>query len=402
MGVAEANTGPLAGVRVIECASMVLGPLTGQLLGDMGADVIKVESPDGDLTRHIGPERAEGMSALFVGCNRNKRSILLDLKQQDHLRTLYGLVEQSDVFLCSIRPPAAERLGLGYEALRGHNENLVYCQVEGFGAHGPYAGKPTYDDIIQALSGLAMLQSAVAGEPRYVPSIIADKITGVHAAYAIALALFHRQRTGAGQRLSVAMFETVTAFNLTEHLWGHAFEPSLADMGYPPVVTAARRPFATLDGYLAVMPYTDANWRRFYEISGRIDLLDDERLGTLAARQQNVALVWDGLKEEIAKRSSAEWTALLEDEDIPFAAVNSLNDLLTDPHLAAVGFWQEMENSEGRWQLPRSPLNLESTPPQVRRLPPRLGEHTGEVLAELGLPVPAGGIPWAAPGDLTR
>jgi crotonobetainyl-CoA:carnitine CoA-transferase CaiB-like acyl-CoA transferase len=369
---------------VVECASIVLGPLTGQLLGDMGADVIKVEAPEGDLTRRIGPKRSAGMGALFLGCNRNKRSVVLDLKQRSERERLDRLIQGSDVFLTSIRPSAIERLGLAYERLSKTNDALIYCQLEGFGAGGLYAGKAAYDDIVQALSGLAMLQAVVAGEPRYVPSIVADKITGVHAAYAIALALFHRARTGQGQRIAIAMFETVAAFNLTEHLWGHAMEPPVGDMGYPPVVTAARRPFATRDGYLAVMPYSDTDWKRFYEISGRADLLADERFATLAGRQQNVGLVWDGLKDEIATRTSREWTELLENEDIPFAAVNSLEDLLEDPHLASVGFWQTLEDGDGRWRLPRSPVNLSATPPSIRRLPPRLGEHTREVLREFG------------------
>jgi len=357
--------------------------MTGQLLGDMGADVIKVEPPEGDLTRRIGPSVEDKMGALFLGCNRNKRSVVLDLKTAVGQANLARLAASSDVVLCSIRPRSAERIGLGYDALSAVNDRLIYCQLEGFGETGPYAGKPAYDDIVQALSGLAMLQSVVTREPRYVPSIVADKITGVHAAYAIALALFHRERTGQGQKISMAMFETLAAFNLVEHLWGHALEPAIAPLGYPPVVTAARRPFATKDGYMAVMPYTDEDWRRFYQVSGRVDLLDDPRYSTLAGRQQNVGLVWDGLGDEIAKRTSAEWVELLETTDIPFSVVNSLGDLLTDPHLERVGFWRRLTDGDRTYRFPASPIGLTASPPSLRRRPPRLGEHTDEILREL-------------------
>jgi crotonobetainyl-CoA:carnitine CoA-transferase CaiB-like acyl-CoA transferase len=380
-------SGPLSGIRVVECASIVLGPLTGQYLGDMGADVIKVEAPEGDLTRRIGPQRSPGMGALFVGCNRNKRSVVLDLKNPRDAAIFRDLIATSDVFLNSIRPAATARLGLGYAELCAAAPRLVYCQVEGFGQTGPYASKAAYDDVVQALTGLAMLQTVVTGTPRYVPSIVADKITAIHAAYAIALALFHRERTGAGQAMNIPMFETMAAFNLTEHLWGHAFEPPLAPMGYPPVVTAARRPFKTQDGYLAVMPYTDADWHRFYRLIGREDLIADPRFGTFSGRQHNVEMVWSDLEAHVASRTSSEWTDLLKDTDIPFATVNSLEDLLVDPHLEKVGFWQIIEDPHGGLQrVTRSPIGFTETPPSVQRLPPRLGEHTAEVLLDIGVP----------------
>ena len=377
---------------MLECASIVLGPMAGQYLGDMGADVIKVESPDGDLTRHIGPSRSHLMSALFLACNRNKRSIILDLKSAADLEVLYKLVETSDVFLNSTRPSASERIGIDYDAISARNEKIVYCQVEGFGAGGEYAGRPAYDDIVQALSGTASLQTAVAGEPRYVPSIVADKITGVHAAFSIALALLHREKTGRGQEITVPMFETMASFNLLEHLWGYAFEPPLAPMGYPPVATAARRPFATKDGYVSLMPYTDKHWQRFYELIGRDDLASDPVYGTFHGRQQNVPLVWGDLKYQVSLKTTAEWIELLEPEDIPFSRVNSLEDLLTDPHLGSVGFWQFGEDAlDGTRRMPANPIGLKGSPPSIRLLPPRLGEHTAEIRASLGdlSPVPA-------------
>lgn len=383
---ATSGAGPLAGIRVIECASIVLGPMTTQLLGDMGADVIKVEDRAGDLTRRIGPERADRMGALFLGCNRNKRSVVLDLKDAEHRGAFDTLVVGADIVVTSIRPSAATRLGLDHDALSRLNPAIITCQLEGFGADGPYAGKAAYDDIVQSLAGLAMLQTVVTGEPRYVPTILADKITAVHAAYAIAAALIHRLRTGRGQAVNVAMLETTTSFTLVEHLWGEACEPPIGPMGYPPVATASRRPFRTQDSYLAVMPYTDANWRRFYELIGRHDRVDDPAFNTLRGRHANIDLVWGDLKKQLTKRTSAEWIALLEHEDIPFAAVNTLEDLLTDPHLMKVGFWKSLTGPDGEVQrFPRSPLVLADSPASIRRLPPRLGEHTREVLLEYGV-----------------
>ncbi|MFR9805028.1 CaiB/BaiF CoA transferase family protein [Pseudonocardia sp. RS010] len=383
---APSPSGPLAGLRVVESASIVLGPLTCQYLAAMGADVIKVEPPEGDLTRRIGPRRTEGMGALFLTNNRNKRSVVLNLKTAGGRDVLHRLVDTADVFVHSVRTAAARRLGLEYEALSARNPGLVFCHVAGFSDHGPYGPKPAYDDIVQALSGLAMLQRVVTGEPRYVPSILADKITAVHATFAIAAALVERARSGLGQAVDVTMLETMVAFTSAEHLWGHAFEPPLGSMGYEPVATAARRPFRTADGYLAFMPYSDAQWVRFFEIVGRDDVLADPRYTTLAGRQQNVALVWDELGIELAKRPTAEWVELLENEDIPFAQVNSLEDLLDDPHLAATGFWQTLgDPAGGLLRVPGSGTAFSRSEIAPAAVPPRLGADTHAVLDDLGL-----------------
>lgn len=386
MEPASEDQGPLHGITVVECASIVLGPLAGQYLGDMGADVIKVEPPDGDLTRVIGPRRSERMGAFFLTNNRNKRSVVLDLKVPEARDVLHRLAGSCDVLLHSIRAPSAERLGLGYEQLAPGNPGLVHCHVKGFADDGPYGGKPAYDDIVQALSGLAMLQTVVTGEPRYMPSIFADKITAVHAAYAISLALLHRERTGAGQQVHVPMFETMAGFNVAEHLWGRTFEPPLGPTGYESVSTAARRPFPTLDGHVSMLPYSDAQWRRFFELIGRSEVMADPRFTTFAGRQQNVALVWAEIAAQLALRTNAEWTALFAAEDIPFAVVNSLEDMLDDPHLVDTGFWQLVGDPDGgQLRFPSNSLDLTASPPSLRRLPPRLGAHSAEVLGELGL-----------------
>ena len=300
--------GPLDGIKVLDLTSVVLGPMTGQYLGDMGADVIKIEPPEGDITRSIGARRSPGMGALFLANNRNKRSVVLDLKRRGGQEALRTMALTSDVLLHSVRAASAARLGLSYESLAAENPRLVYCHVKGFSDVGAYAGRPAYDDIVQALSGLAMLQTIAAGEPRYVPSIIADKITAVHAAYAIMLALFSRERTGRGQSVGVPMLETMVAFNSAEHLGGCVFEPPEGKMGYEPVRQGMRRPFRTRDGWLCVLPYTDTNWRRFFELSGRPDLAADPRYGTQQGRQQNLELVLGELARQLATRASAEWT----------------------------------------------------------------------------------------------
>jgi crotonobetainyl-CoA:carnitine CoA-transferase CaiB-like acyl-CoA transferase len=377
--------GPLHGLTVLDLSSVILGPMTGQYLGDMGADVIKVEGPEGDVTRSIGPRRHEGMGALYLANNRNKRSVVLDLKTEAGRAALLQLAARSDVLLHSIRSEAAARLGLSYASLSAVNPRLIYCHVRGFEDDGPYGGRPAYDDIIQALSGLAMLQKIAAGEPRYVPSIIADKVTAVHAAYAIMLALFHRERTGLGQDVGVSMLETMVAFNAHEHLGGAVFEPTLGRMGYEPIRQGMRRPFATRDGHICFLPYNDPHWLRFFQLIDRPDLAADPMFSTMRGRQANLGAVWAEVRTLLAQRSSAEWLALLAPTDIPHAVLNDLEDLLDDPHLVATGFWQMFEHeSEGAMRLPSNPIALSASPPSIRRLPPRLGEHTEEVLGGLG------------------
>lgn len=376
---------PLDGIRVLEIASMIFGPLAGQYLGDMGAEVIKLEPPEGDLTRAIGPRRSARMGSFFLTSNRNKRSIVVDLKRPEGRQILDRLVAQSDVLLHSMRTPAARRLGLDYDLLGRAHPALVYCHVTGYADHGPYGGRPAYDDIIQAASGLARLQSVVAGEPRFIPTIVADKISGVHAAYAIVLALMHRLRTGEGQQVDVSMFETLAAFNMMEHQWGHAFEPPIAPMGYEPVAKAVRRPYRTRDGHLALLPYTDAHWRRFFELAGASGVMADPRFATFAARQRHFREVWDEVEQQVARKTNAEWLQLLTPEDIPFSVVNSLEDLVADPHLHAIGFWSIEEHpTEGLLRVPMNPLRLSASPPAVRRLPPGLGEHSTDILRECG------------------
>lgn len=381
---------PLDGIKVLEIASMIFGPLAGQYLGDMGAEVIKLEPPEGDLTRSIGPRRSARMGSFFLTSNRNKRSIVVDLKRPEGRQVLDQLVARTDVLLHSLRTPAANRLGLDYAELAERNPALVYCHVTGYADDGLYGGRPAYDDIIQAASGLARLQTVIAGEPRFLPTIVADKVSGVHAAYAIVLALMHRLRTGEGQRVDVAMFETMAAFNMLEHQWGHAFEPPLAPMGYEPVAKAVRRPYKTTDGHLALLPYSNAHWQRFFELAGAPEIMADPRFATFAARQKHFREVWDEIERQVARKSNAEWLCLLSPEDIPFSIVNDLEDLPADPHLASVGFWSIEEHpTEGRLRVPANPLRMSASQPGITRLPPVLGEHGADILRECGFDEPA-------------
>ena len=379
------KTGPLEGIRVLEIASMIFGPVAGQYLGDMGAEVIKLEPPEGDLTRSIGPRRSPKMGAFFLTSNRSKRSIVVDLKRAEGREILQRLVAKTDVLLHSMRTAAAGRLGLDYDGLSKNNPGLVYCHLTGYGDDGLYAGRPAYDDIIQAASGMAMLQTVVAGQPRYIPTIVADKISGVHAAYAILAALMHRMRTGQGQQVDVAMFETMAAFNMLEHQWGHVFEPPQGDMGYGPVATASRRPYKTIDGYIALLPYSDDHWRRFFALAGEPQIMADPRFATFAARLIHFREVWDEVERQAARKTNAQWLELLAADDIPFSVVNRLDDLPNDAHLKSVGFWSHADHpTEGRMLFPANPLRMSASSAGMTRLPPNLGEHSAEILRECG------------------
>jgi crotonobetainyl-CoA:carnitine CoA-transferase CaiB-like acyl-CoA transferase len=376
----------LAGVRVVDCTTVVLGPWAAQQLGDLGADVIKVEPPEGDTTRQLGPMRNPDMGAFYLAVNRNKRSIVLDLKQESARAVLLRLAERADVFLHNYRPRAARRLGLSYEMFRAVNPRLVYVGTYGFRAAGPYGDKPAYDDIIQAASGLASLQSALAGEPRYVPTIVADKTSSMTLLAAVLAALYHQARTGEGQEVEVPMFESLAAWIMVEHLYGETFVPPLDTAGYKRVLSRYRRPFKTKDGYLAILPYTDQNWRDFFIIAGRQDLLDDPRFKTLGTRLRHIEMLYEELGKIATTRTNADWLAELDRANIPGMIVNSLETLLRDPQLEATGFWQIVEHpSEGTMRLPGIPATYGKTPGDIRRLPPRLGEHSLEILREAGL-----------------
>ncbi|MBM4440379.1 MAG: CoA transferase [Candidatus Rokubacteria bacterium] len=377
--------GPLAGIRVVDCTTVVLGPWAAQQLGDLGADVVKIEPPEGDTTRQLGPMKNPDMGAFYLAVNRNKRSIVLDLKQEAARGVLRTLASTADVLLHNYRPQAAKRLGMSYETFRALNPGIVYVGTYGFRAAGPYGEKPAYDDIIQAASGVSSLQSSLIGEPRYVPTIVADKTSSMTVLVHTLAALHHKARTGEGQEVEVPMFESMAAWVMIEHLYGETFVPPIDSVGYKRVLNPWRRPFKTKDGFLAILPYTDQNWRDFFQIAERPDLLADERFKTLGTRLKHIELLYGELGKIAESRTNAEWLAALDKANIPGMIVNSLESLLTDPHLEATGFWQLVDHpTEGRLRMPGMPAAYSKTPADIRRLPPRLGEHTVEILREAG------------------
>ncbi len=379
---------PLEGIRVVEMTSVVLGPYACQMLGDLGADVIKIEPPGGDTNRNLGPHSNNSdMCSMYLGCNRNKRSVALDMKSARGKQAALDIMKNADVVVHNFRPQAMARLGLDYGAVKEVNPEVIYCGTYGYSKQGPYGDKGALDDSIQAASGAAALAEKVLGEPRYMPTIIADKTTAMYVVQSVLAALFHKERTGEGQEIEVPMFESMVSFVMTEHLWGQSFEPSLGEAGYVRLMAEHRKPYKCKDGkYLAVLPYWDNHWLTFCELSGRPDLAEDERFINMATRLKNINESYRVTGEIIAERTRQEWLDLLGDTKVPTMVVNSLDDLIEDPHLVATGFWQEMDHpTEGHLRMSSPPMNMSRTPASIRRHAPRLGENTIEVLSEAGL-----------------
>jgi crotonobetainyl-CoA:carnitine CoA-transferase CaiB-like acyl-CoA transferase len=377
--------GPLTGIRIIDLTTVVLGPYATQMLGDLGANVIKVEAPEGDNCRWIGPSRNKGMGSYFAMLNRNKRSVVLDLKRPVARDALLRMVDSADVFVHNMRLGAAERLGLGYAALSARNPKLVYACASGFRKGSSKQEHPAFDDLIQGISGLAALNAATDGAPRYVPSVIVDKLTGQMLASMVGMALFHRERTGQGQEVHVPMLETTLAFLLVEHMWGMVLNQPELGMGYPRMLTPHRRPYATQDDYISVIAVSDAHWRRLFEAMGRAALIDDPRFATIAARSDNVDALYGVLTEGMRERTTAEWLEILAALDIPCGPANTLPDLLDDAYLKETAFFQPMRHPlDGDVTITAFPACFSASPPSVRRLWPALGEHTEEVLREIG------------------
>ncbi|MGD9864556.1 MAG: CaiB/BaiF CoA transferase family protein [Pseudodonghicola sp.] len=382
--------GVLDGIRVVDLTTVILGPWATQMLGDMGADVIKVETPEGDTTRQTGDRRNPGMAAFFMASNRNKRSVVLDLRQEEGRAALFRLVGTADVFVHNMRPAIAARLGLDDDRFMAAYPGLIYVKTYGFRADGPMANKPAYDDVIQAASGITDLQTVTSpgGEPRYVPTIMADKTSSFHVLSAVLGALFHRERSGEGQVIEVPMFEALVDYLMVEHINGARFDPPVGEMGYARLLNKMRRPYATRDGYLAVLPYTTQNWLDLFRIAGRADLAADPRFADLATRTRHSEEIYGILSEIVATRTTAEWQRDLDAAAIPVQRVNSKEDLLSDPQLLATGFWRFEEHpTEGRIRLTDPPVRFSRTPSTIRRLQPNLGEHSREVLAEAGYSV---------------
>jgi len=378
--------GPLAGIRILDLTSVVAGPLATQMLGDMGADVIKIEAPEGDAPRHTGPSRSPNMAALFMGLNRSKRSLVLDLKQRAAADALWRLIAGADVFVHSMRPQAIARLGFSHKAVCAKHPRLIYAALHGYRDGGPYSGQPAYDDVIQGQSGIAALMSHVAGEPLYAPMILADKTCAIAIAGAVSTALFARERSGRGQFVEIPMFEQMVSFVLGEHLFGHNFVPPLGQLGYTRVLASWRRPYKTKDGYLCMMAYTQTHWRKFSTAIGKPEMLTDPRFDSIASRAKNIVALYEFAGACIAARGTDEWLALLRDLEIPAARMASLDDVMSDPQLKASGFFKRATHpSEGEILYTDLPVRFSDNATGSGRLQPRLGEHSFEVLREAGL-----------------
>jgi crotonobetainyl-CoA:carnitine CoA-transferase CaiB-like acyl-CoA transferase len=379
------RVGPLHGVRVFDLTTIVMGPSATQILGDLGADVIKVEAPEGDALRRIGPQRHEAMGPLYLQANRNKRSVCLDLKTAEGRDAALLLAADCDVFVSNVRPQAVQRLGLHAEALRSVNPALIHVCAVGYGEGGPGSGQPVYDDLMQAASGIAGLFQAIDGSPRYVPVNICDRIVGLYLALSIIAALHHRQRTGEGQSIEVPMFETMVQFVMGDHSGGNAFVPALGPPGYARLMSRHRGPYRTSDGWLAVVVYTDAHWRAFSALVGMPALLDtDPRYANLQARTVNAEACGQLLAGYFCTRSTDDWITALREIDLPCGKVNTLDSLPADPHVREVGLFSTVQHpTEGALRQSRFPVRFSSSPASVRRHAPRLGEHTEEVLAEV-------------------
>jgi crotonobetainyl-CoA:carnitine CoA-transferase CaiB-like acyl-CoA transferase len=378
--------GPLDGVRVLDLTSVVMGPYSTQILGDFGAEVIKVESLEGDNMRWVWPFRNPGMGHIFLNANRNKRSIALDLKKEGGREACLALARKSDVMVYNIRPQAMARLRLSYKEIRAINEKIIYVGCFGYSQRGPYAAKAAYDDLIQGAAGIPwLLKKQGADSPRYAPVIIADRSVGQQVASVVSAALYHREKTGKGQRVDVPMFEHLLPLVLGEHLGGYTFEPQLGEPGYARMLSPDRRPYQTRDGYVCALIYNDKQWKAFFELIGRAEMLERPEFASYEARSRNYDKVYGMVAEEMKKRSTGEWVEALERADIPVQRMNSLADIVSDPHLAAIGYFREIEHpTEGRLRSMSVPSEWSESAPEYRRHAPRLGEHTREVLREAG------------------
>ena len=380
-----AATGPLAGIRVIDVTTVVLGPFCSQTLGDMGADVIKIEPPQGDDLRLVGPSRTPGMGSYFANLNRNKRSVVLDLKRPVAREALLRLVESADVFVHNMRISAAQRLGLDYATLSARNPRLIYACASGFRKGSSMQEFPAYDDLIQGVSGIASLNAGADGAPRYVPTVLVDKLTGTTLASMIGMALFHRERTGEGQEIHLPMMETILSFALVEHLWHGTLGEPEKGLGYPRMLTPHRRPYPTKDGFISVIAHSNAQWGKLFEAMGVPALIDDPRFNSVQARSANIEAVYATLTTGMTQRTTAEWLTLLQQADIPCGKVNALDELFDDPYLTQTKYFEpRIHPVEGNVVVPAIPARFSNSPPNVHRLWPVLGEHTSEVLKSAG------------------
>src|ERR1700716_3944550 len=398
--------GPLKGIKVIDMTTVLMGPYATQMLGDYGADIIKVESLDGDVTRQIGPTRHPGMGPVFLNTNRSKRSICLDLKKPAGRDAVLRLIASADVLVYNVRPQAMARLQLGYELVSKINPRLIYAGVFGFGQDGPYAAKPAYDDLIQGATALpALMAQTNDGVPRYVPNALVDRIVGLTAVGAICASLVDRDRTGRGQRLDIPMFETMAGFVMGDHMGGLTYEPPLDRGGYARHLSRDRRPYKTSDGYICVIVYNDKQWENFFKATGRDDLRGDPNFATFAGRAVNIDMVYAELARIFETRTTAEWTELLDRADVPVMPMHDLGSILQDRHLVATDFFPVVDHpTQGKIHSMKVSARFSETTAEPTRLAPKHREQGAEILHEAGFSAAEiatlvrDGVTKAAPG----
>ena len=376
-------SGPLAGIRVVDLTAVVMGPYCTQIMADMGADVVKVEPPEGDIVRYVAEGPAPGMNGVFMNVNRGKRSVVLNLTSDEGAAALRALVETADVFIHSMRAKAVAKLGFDYDAVAAINPKIIYTNCYGYSRRGPDAERPAYDDTIQAECGLPAVQKELTGDATYVATIMADKVTGLTALYATMMALFHRERTGEGQEVEVSMFETMASFMLVEHANGAMFDPPLGPAIYPRTVAPNRRPYQTSDGHVAALIYNDKHWNAF--IASVQPAWNCDEFATLALRAKQIDRVYGLLAQTMLERTTAEWLELFGELEIPATPINTLDSLFDSPQLNAAGLFETVDTDDGPVRFPGVPTWFSRTPGRVHGPAPRLGQHTDDVLEELGL-----------------
>lgn len=391
MSAPSKRSGPLAGVKIVDMSSVVLGPFATLIFGDLGADVIKIEAGQkgkaGDMMRYAGASPTGDLGPIYTSLNRNKKSVQLDAKTEDGKAAIVALLKDADVFFHNVRLAGMGRLGLDYDSVKKINPGIVYVHCAGFGAGGPYEKRQAYDDLIQGASGFAALNAMRSGgDPEYAPSLVADKTVGLFATYATLAALYHKQRTGEGQFVSVPMLESFTFFNLVENLYGETFLPGNGKLAYSRSINANRKPYKTKDGYIGLVPYSDQQWEQFFEMGGKSGVFEDPRFSTYSARTENITELYAIIGEVALLKTTDEWLTLLDGANIPAMRYNKMDDVLADPHLAAVNFFQTRQHPDaGDYRAMKHPVEFSATPADIAIDPPCLGADTETVLASLGL-----------------
>ena len=387
-GAKTRHTGPLSGIRILDLTTVVMGPYATMILSNLGADIIKLEPPSGDIMRHVGPMKNKFMGHSFINANHGKRSIVLDLKRPEGRSVALQLAEKTAVFVHNIRPAALTRLGLDYESVASVNPRVIYASALGFGAEGRYSGKPAYDDLIQGIVGIpALVHEGGSDIPRYVPTPVADRSVGLYLSSMISAALYAREISGRGQSVEVPMFEVLSQYVLGDHMAGLSYEPSQGGPYYTRLISKNRHPYRTADGYICALIYNDSHWKSFFNIIGQADIFhEDQRFASQSARADNIDAVYAFVATELTKKTTSDWLKLFGENDIPAMLLNTIESLIEDPHLNDVGFFEFREHpTEGRLRMINPPETWSDTPSYVAGFAPNLGEHTLEILTELGL-----------------